>query len=64
MLGDTGALRFIWQKHDVAAIVDSVKAGNNFVVIYIDHDEILGTFDLDDAASYASADLPPVYLGP
>jgi hypothetical protein len=34
------------------------------VVIYIDHDEILGTLDLDDAALYAPAELPPVYLSP
>jgi hypothetical protein len=34
------------------------------VIIYIDHDEIVGTFNLDDAASYAPAELPPVYLSP
>jgi hypothetical protein len=45
-----GALRFILQEHDVAAIVDSVKASNNFVVTYVDHDENLGTFDLHNAA--------------
>jgi hypothetical protein len=38
MLGDTGALRFILQEHDVAVILDSVKADNNFVVIYVEHD--------------------------
>ncbi|KAM0839355.1 hypothetical protein ACQ4PT_060368 [Festuca glaucescens] len=64
MLGDPDALRFIWQEHDVAAIVHSVKAGNNFVVIYIDHDETLGAFDLDDVAAYAPAELPPVFLSP
>ncbi|KAM0929447.1 hypothetical protein ACQ4PT_001527 [Festuca glaucescens] len=64
ILGDPGALRFIWQEHDAAAIASSVKAGNNFVVIYIDHDETLGAFDLDDVAAYAPGDLPPVYVSP
>ncbi len=36
MVGDSGALRLIWQDPDILAIVDSVKAGN------IDHDETLG----------------------
>ncbi|KAM0831250.1 hypothetical protein ACQ4PT_065669 [Festuca glaucescens] len=64
MLGDPGALWFIWQEHDAAAIPNSVKAGNNFVIIYIDHDETLGAFDLDDVAAYAPGELPPVYLSP
>jgi hypothetical protein len=34
------------------------------VIIYIDHDEIVGTFNLDDAASYAPAELPPLYFIP
>jgi hypothetical protein len=53
ILGDQGALRFIWQDNDAAAIGNSVKDGNNFVVIYIHHDDTLGSFDLDDVAAYA-----------
>jgi hypothetical protein len=64
ILGDPGALSFIWQEHDVAAIGNSVKAGNNFVVIYIDHDETLGAFYVDDVAAYAPGDLPEVYVSP
>jgi hypothetical protein len=32
------------------------------VVIYIDHDETLGAFDLDDVAAYGHVELPSVIL--
>jgi hypothetical protein len=62
--GDPGAVRCIWQDHDIAEMVDSVKSGNQFLVMYLDHDETYGAFDLDDVAAYPATELPQVIRSP
>lgn len=56
----SNGLRKLVDLVDTRAMVDLVGCGQNFISVYLDHDQSMRAVDWDDVVDYPIADLPPI----